>query len=55
MREARRVDLRNGVNIKQKIEEEEEKWRNHEVVDRLKQSLGIIFIFLFSSSYYLFF
>lgn len=47
MREARRVDLRNGVNIKQYIEEEEQKWRqNIGTVDQKKQSLGIEIIFI---------
>lgn len=45
MREARRVDLRNGVNVKQKIEEEEQKWRSDNQVNQKTQSLGIIFYF----------
>eukprot|EP00604_Paraphysomonas_vestita_P003924 CAMPEP_0174823316 /NCGR_PEP_ID=MMETSP1107-20130205/23421_1 /TAXON_ID=36770 /ORGANISM="Paraphysomonas vestita, Strain GFlagA" /LENGTH=214 /DNA_ID=CAMNT_0016045403 /DNA_START=251 /DNA_END=892 /DNA_ORIENTATION=+ len=39
MREARRVDLRNGVNVKQKIEEEEQKWRSDNQVNQKTQSL----------------
>jgi hypothetical protein len=44
MREARRVDLRNGENVKQLIEEEERRWRGGAEggapPDGIQQSLG---------------
>jgi hypothetical protein len=48
MREARRVDLRNGVNVKQLIAEEERKWRGAEdaTPDSDEQSLGRTHLFL---------
>lgn len=53
MREARRVDLRNGVNIKHKIEVEEQKWRDSEKeIDQVKQSLGNIILLLFHYFYH---
>lgn len=49
MREARRVDLRNGVNVTRLIAEEEGKWRGGDPPDGNEQSIGTVpFLFFLS-------